>query len=493
MITQPLPVLNDRFLNEESYREHTGDSYALLPMRFLRLDESRYILTNLVGEYVVLSRQELDSLVNKSLPLNTPRYDALKSKHFLMDNDSTAALDLLAAKYRTKQLPLSQFTSLHMFVTTLRCDHSCPYCQVSRQSEDKIQFDMTEEMADRAIDFMFHSPSELLKVEFQGGESLLKFDMVQYIVEHVKERNKVEGREIDFVIATNLAPLTDEILDYCVEHDIYISTSLDGPKGLHNANRPRPDRDSYQLAVDGIRRCRERLGPDKVSALMTTTKASLSLPGPIIDEYVRQGSRSIFLRMISPFGFAARTGMSGAYEAAEWLDFYKKGLAYVLELNYNGMPFVEQYAAIILRKILTPFGTGFVDLQSPAGIGISGIIYNYDGWVYPSDESRMIAEMGDYTFRMGHLLRDSYEEIMMSSGLLNPLIESVAESAPGCSDCGVLPYCGADPCRHYRTHGDFVGYKPTSGFCNKNMGAIKHLIRLLEDDDRAARVLRSWV
>jgi len=197
--------------------------------------------------------------------------------------------------------------------------------------------------------------------------------------------------------------------------------------------------------------------------------------------------------MISPYGFAGRTGMSGAYEAAEWLNFYKKGLAYVLELNYNGMPFVEQYAAILLRKILTPFGTGFVDLQSPAGIGISGIIYNYDGWVYPSDESRMIAEMGDYTFRMGHLLRDSYEEIMMSGGLLNPLIESVAESVPGCSDCGVLPYCGADPCRHYRTHGDFVGYKPTSGFCNKNMGVIKHLIRLLEDDHRASRVLRSWV
>jgi len=105
----------------------------------------------------------------------------------------------------------------------------------------------------------------------------------------------------------------------------------------------------------------------------------------------------------------------------------------------------------------------------------------------------MLAEMGDFTFRMGHLLEHTYEETMQAPGLLEPLRDSIAESVPYCSECGVLPFCGSDPCRHQRIQQDFVGFKPTSAFCVKNMGVIKHLIRLLEDDERARRVLRSWL
>ena len=49
--------------------------------------------------------------------------------------------------------------------------------------------------------------------------------------------------------------------------------------------------------------------------------------------------------------------------------------------------------------MLTPFATGFVDLQSPAGVGISGAIYDYDGSVYVSDEARMMARFKNYFFK----------------------------------------------------------------------------------------------
>jgi len=42
------------------------------------------------------------------------------------------------------------------------------------------------------------------------------------------------------VIATNLALLDDEILEFCAEQDVHLSTSLDGPQNLHNGNRRRP-------------------------------------------------------------------------------------------------------------------------------------------------------------------------------------------------------------------------------------------------------------
>jgi len=72
---------------------------------------------------------------------------------------------------------------------------------------------------------------------------------------------------------------------------------------------------------------------------------------------------------------------------------------------------VEIYARILLTKILTPFATGYVDLQSPAGAGISVAVYNYDGDVYATDEARMLAEMGDRTFRLGNLHSNTYEEV----------------------------------------------------------------------------------
>ena len=95
--------------------------------------------------------------------------------------------------------------------------------------------------------------------------------------------------------------------------------------------------------------------------------------------------------------------------------------------------------------MLTSEDPGYVDLMSPAGIGIAGVVYNYDGDVYASDEGRMLAEMGDLSFRLGSIKEDDYEQIFTSSNLLTPLEESFAYSVPMCNDCAFEPYCGSDP------------------------------------------------
>ncbi|MFX8945949.1 radical SAM protein, partial [Acinetobacter baumannii] len=77
-------------------------------------------------------------------------------------------------------------------MTTLRCDHSCPYCQVSRANDDRQEFDMSEETALKSIELAFRSPSPVLKFEFQGGESLLNLNLIRFIIEEVKRRNAEE-------------------------------------------------------------------------------------------------------------------------------------------------------------------------------------------------------------------------------------------------------------------------------------------------------------
>lgn len=492
MIAVELPQLNRRFRTRAQYRSPEGSPYKLLPFRFLKLDTDQYIATNLVGQYVILSRDELEALVDGRLSRTSAHYDQLRSNHFITELTSDVALDLLATKYRTKHAYLSSFTGLHIFVVTLRCDHSCPYCQVSRVSSDRSAYDMTPDTALAGIELMFRSPSPYLKVEFQGGESLLNFDAIRLIVCEVERRNASEGRDIEFVIATNLSPLTDEMLAFAKCHHIGISTSLDGPRELHNANRPRPGNDSYERATAGIERARAVLGSHAVSALMTTTRKSLEQPEAIVDEYVARGFESIFLRWLSPFGFAVKTNKALGYDANAFCEFYRRGLLHVIKINQRGHAFREELASILLRKILTPYDTGYVDLRSPAGLATAVVVYNYEGSVYASDEARMLAEVGDTTFRLGNV-HDSYEDLFASDQLLTILDTTMTETVPCCTDCAFQPYCGAEPTFHQATQGDPVGHRPTSVFCHRMMYIFRLLIDLLEHDAAARQVMLQWI
>ena len=274
--------------------------------------------------------------------------------------------------------------------------------------------------------------------------------------------------------------------------DMHVSTSLDGPRELHNANRPNEYVDSYNAVVRGIELTRSILGHDQVSALMTTTRNSLQYATDIIDKYVQLGFESIFLRSINPYGLAVTSGESSSYSMQDWVSFYKRALDHIIELNAQGFPLREEYASILLRKMLTPFPIGYVDLQSPAGTGISGIAINYNGDVYMSDEARMLGETGDFSFRLGNVISDDYWSVITSERLTSLLKETIAEGVPVCSDCAFLPFCGVDPTGHYVRQGDPIGYKPTSEFCHKNMELCKYLLLILESGGEAGAILRSW-
>ncbi len=478
-----------KFQKVDFYRKKSSE-YQLLPFRFSNLTETTVILTNLVGEYYVTNSETLTKLVNHQLCATTHEYMDLRAKHFLTDAKSQVAKSLLSIKYRTKVRNLSEFTSLHMFVVSLRCEHSCPYCQVSRQSDDKLKYDMSKESASSSIDLALSSPSKNIKIEFQGGESLLNYELIQYIVEETKKRGS--GKNLAFVIATNLAVVSREILQFCSTHDIHISTSLDGPKELHNKNRPRPGRNSYEKTIEGISLARETLGFDKVNALMTTTEASLEHVKAIIDEYLNQKFNGIFLRPLSPYGFAIKTKKFNEYSAEKWFEFYKEGLDYIIELNKQGIEFREFYTSMVLSKIFTSNNPRYVDLMSPAGIGIAGVVYNYNGDVFASDEGRMLAEMGDNTFKLGNVLENSYEEIFLSDALLEPLEQSFAYSAPMCNDCAFENYCGADPVYHHAVNGDFLGRKPESNFCFRNMSVFKYIFNKMEEDPFVKNLFMKW-
>ncbi|MHB9069073.1 MAG: His-Xaa-Ser system radical SAM maturase HxsB [Sedimentisphaerales bacterium] len=470
-------------------------SYQLLPFRFMRLNNNKRLVVNEVGEYIFLLNESFDKLVNYTLDRQCSTFLDLKAKQILTDTSVAPVIDMLAIKYRTKKAFLYNFTSLHMVVPTLRCNSNCIYCQVSKKDPDAVGFDMDKKTARNTVDMIFASPSPCIKIEFQGGEPLLNFSLLKYIVKYAEKLNRKHNKDLAFVICTNLTLVKVSHLKFFKKHNILVSTSLDGPCELHNKNRPLQNNESsYGRLVANLQLSRDILGPANVSALMTTTRYSLDQMRAVIDEYVRLGFHNIFIRNLNPYGGAKQESKTIGYSSEEFVSKYKEALGYIIELNLKGTYLIESFATLLLQRILTPFSTGYVDLQSPAGIGIEGAVYDYNGNVYASDEGRMLAAMGDQEFLLGNVNANQYKEIFGSIKLRSLIERSCLECSPTCSNCALHTYCGADPVRNYAEHGNVECHPNTSNTCKKCKGILLYLFELIEKNDKDLnRVFWSWI
>lgn len=466
----------------------TKQPYYLLPFDFTEIS-NKEVLVNELGDMIISPIGTVQKIIDRTLPKDD-LYKSLVSNFFITEQVVPPLLDIYAERLREKKRFLESWTGLHIFVLTLRCNQNCVYCQASSQNEESNGCTMSRDTLAKGVDLMFRSPSDSITMEFQGGEPSLVPDLIEYGIQLAEEKNKTAQKQISYVLCTNSIHLTDKMLDICKRYGVIISTSLDGPAFLHNANRGKID--SYEKVVAGIAKGREAVGHEKVSALMTTSVEGLNYPIEIVDEYVKLGFRSMFLRALNPYGLATHNDNWSDY-TDRFISFYKKAFEHILDLNKQGTYFVEEFAAIILRKILTPYCTGFVDLQSPAGVINSVLIYNYDGGVYCSDESRMLAEFTDYTFKLGSV-NDLYEDLVFGKKAKEIANVWANEALAGCSDCALKQYCGADPVRNYSTQGDMYGNRATSLLCRKNKAIIEYLISLMiERPDEVMPIFRSWV
>jgi His-Xaa-Ser system radical SAM maturase HxsB len=481
-----------RFKNLDYFDDLISNKFYLLPFNFRRLNSGRELLISMLGDFIIAPNGTIKSLVDKDFDsIDENLYYDLLSNHIIHDSKDVKSLELLSNRYRAKKSNVFRFAQLHIFVITLRCDHTCQYCQVSRVSQNKERFDFSEQNLLKGINLMLSSPEDDLTMEFQGGEALLAFDKIKEAISYTKNKANIVGKKINYVICTNLAPINEEILEYCKKEKVLISCSLDGHEELHNENRKKLGRNSYELVEKGLQLSFDILGRENVSALMTTTSLSLEHPIKIIDEYRKFGFKSVFLRPISPYGFATKNKNS-TYQTIEFIKFYSKGLDYIIELNKKGEYFKETYTSILLKKILTAYSENYVDLMSPSGLVNSVMLYDYDGKVYLSDEARMLAQMRDFTFQIG-TVNDSWKTLLSS-----PVIEDISNSGvndylAGCSTCAYNIYCGADPVLHHATQKDMYGFRPDSSFCKRNMSVLDIIFDKIDTDDEVLEIFKSWV
>jgi len=446
--------------------------------RFKELN-GQYLLTNDIGEYCFLGPQEFDSfLVGKIEQFCPDRYKELQGKGFIRD---MLDFDGLTQKYGSKNMFLGQGPSLHIVVVTLRCDHRCIYCQAGSQPLTAKGLDMDIPTAQKVVDAIFESPSPAITIEFQGGEPLVNFDTVKFIVEYANKKNKFVKKKLIFTLVSNLTFMNQERLEFLIKNNVGICTSLDGPEIPHNKNRISMGKNnSYNNAIKWLKIIKKKIQKSKrykfkVNALTTVTKSSLSSPEEIIDEFVNLELEGIHLRPVRPFGIDKKIWQKISFSAREFVNFYRKALDYIIELNLKGKKFYERTAKILLTKILTDKDPNFLDIRSPCGAGIGQLTYNYNGDVYTCDEARMLVVAGDESFKLGNVFEDDYMKIISNDILKTICVASCLDGLPWCCECAYKPYCGVCPVYNYVVEGNIFSTIPHNERCKINMQIMDYL------------------
>ncbi|MGL5634631.1 MAG: radical SAM protein [Sarcina sp.] len=159
-----------------------------------------------------------------------------------------------------------------IWVTT-KCNLMCRYCYEGAHNKG---VNMSLETCDDVIRFIktFKKDGERIIIDFHGGEPLINFEAIEYIV---KKCNEVFIRkELDYCITTNGVLLNDDISKFLIENINYsLSVSLDGKQETHDFNRKRVDgKGSFEKAFDGAKKILEER-PD-VRARLTFDKKNIN-------------------------------------------------------------------------------------------------------------------------------------------------------------------------------------------------------------------------
>lgn len=282
--------------------------------------KNNYLITNDMGKFVFVPKDEFKKLIKKE-KLSEDTYKELIEKNFIFEGSDEVFATDVSLKVRKQKEYLLVPTTLHIFVVSKNCNFNCIYCQAGNLNQ-KEDYKMTKDTAKKAVDIALQSPSDYITFEFQGGEPLTNFDVIKYIIEYSKEAEK--EKHIEYNLVSNLTLLTDEMMQFFIENNVSICTSIDGNKEIQNKNRPFANKDSYEETVNKIKILRKN--GKNVSAIETTTKYSLENYKEIVDEYINLGLENIFIRPLTKLGKADNNWKNIGYDAEEFLRFYKKNI-----------------------------------------------------------------------------------------------------------------------------------------------------------------------
>jgi len=463
-------LFNETFAKGKKYTENN--------FRCKRIQD-KYLLTTDHGAWVVLDKKEKKQLVNNEL--SDDLFKILEQKGVIITKNN---LNLILKQYKQRYHYLFKGPSLHIIIPTLRCNQKCFYCHSSSVKNNESNHDMDEQTAKKTLEFIFQSSSKDITIEFQGGEPTLNLNLLRYIVLEAKKMNETFKKNLIFALITNLTLMNNEILEFVKKEKINLCTSIDGPKEIHDKNRKYENGNgTYDDVINSINKIKSEAS---IGSLMVTTKNSLRYWKEIIDEYLSLGYKEIQIKYMNKLGYAKKGWENEGYSAEEFIDFWKKSMDYIIELNKNGVNIKERYAWLILIKILSDTDPSFLDFRSPCGMIIGQIAYNYNGDIYTCDEGRNFE-----LFKLGNVKENNLAEIISSEKAVS-LIKSSINDGYLCDSCVYKPYCGLCPVVSYAEDNNIISNIGKNSKCKIHKAQFDYIFEKILFDEEIKKIFLRW-
>lgn len=364
-----------------------------------------------------------------------------------------------------------------ILVPTLRCNLSCEYCQVSRAAENAKGHDWTDETLRAVLDFLDGIEHRSPKIEFQGGEPLLRLDLLKVVREFCRARFDAPT----FVVCSNLQSVNEDAWVFFADEDTHLSTSLDGDTGTHTAQRTSDPVRTNEFLTN-LASFIDRYGQDRVSALPTIDLARPFDADAVIDAYAAFGMASIYLRPVNRQGFARRR--DAAWNEAEiWSDIHSTFIRRLIARNFSdGTTFEEFYFTHALRRVLRSGIDNHVDIRNPNILADGYVVVDHDGRLYPTDEARMITRVGKIDLSIGSV-RDGIDPTKVQA--LNAW--SFNDLDPDCQHCAFQPFCGTDVVDDVSRYGRIDIPRHDTWFCQRHTALYSLVFELMRDPSPAVR------
>ena len=110
---------------------------VVIPFETRRLPDNSVLAISSSGDHTFFTEAELSLLGQQPSSLPLERQAELRSLFFLSSRgDNSGSRRLLKSRRAARRETVQDGPSLHIIVPTLRCAHSCKYCQVSRALDD---------------------------------------------------------------------------------------------------------------------------------------------------------------------------------------------------------------------------------------------------------------------------------------------------------------------------------------------------------------------
>lgn len=156
---------------------------------------------------------------------------------YLTIDKKDKSIELLINKYHKAYKSISKKKNANekvcraniQLMMTRRCHLRCAYCPVEKKDSD-----LSESLLIKSIDVLCDSSSKHLRLDFTGGEPLLRFDMVKKAVSYAKNQAMKQNKTVSFYMVSNLLALDEKMADYLAQENFFLELSIDGDEKTHN-------------------------------------------------------------------------------------------------------------------------------------------------------------------------------------------------------------------------------------------------------------------